>query len=102
MDNVAYMIDENHNLKPQIEGTIQSVCALQEAYAKALLVDYPALTQAQDNADLIQTEEIIRDAYATDVRPLLAEVRGEMGLAPDPIKAFRASGYMKIIMEKRK
>ena len=101
MERVAYMIDENHNLKPQIEGTIQSVCALQEAYAKALLVDHAALAKAQDNADLIQTEELIKAAYNTDVRPLLAEVRGEMGLAADPVAAFRASGYMKAITAKR-
>jgi L-rhamnose isomerase/sugar isomerase len=90
---VAYMIDQSHNLKNKIEETIQSVLNLQEAYAKALLVDREALKDARAEGRIVDAEECLKDAFATDVRPLLREVRGEMGLDPDPLSAFRASGY---------
>jgi L-rhamnose isomerase / sugar isomerase len=91
---VAYMIDQSHNDKGKIEATIQSVMMIQEAYAKALLVDRDALKKAQDSADIVGAEECVRDAFNTDVRPLLREVRQELGIDPEPIKAFRASGYV--------
>ena len=93
VDRVALMIDQNHNLQNQIEGTIQSVEALQIAYAKALHVDWTALAAAQEAADVVMAEEILKDAYLTDVRPLLRSLREDMGLAPDPLAAFRRSGY---------
>ncbi len=98
---VAYMIDENHNFKNAIEGTIQSVVALQIAYAKALLVDYEYLAEMQGKGEVIRTEECLKDAFLTDVRPLLAEVRTGMGLDPDPLAGFRNSGYMEKITRKR-
>ena len=98
---VALMIDENHNLKSPIEGTIQSVLALQIAYARALLVDYAHLAEMQGNGEVIRAEECLKDAYHTDVRPLLAEVRGEMGRDPDPLETFRRSGYMERITRQR-
>ena len=91
--DIAYMLDQSHNIKPKIEEMIQSVVACQTQYAKALLVDRAALTDAQNNGDVVRAEEILQDAYQADVRPLLARVRIEMGLDPDPVIAFRESGY---------
>lgn len=99
--NVAYMIDQSHNLKPKIEEMIQSVVNCQLAYARALLVDRKALAAAQKDGDIVEAEEILQGAYQTDVRPLLAQVRVEMGLDPDPIAAFRASGYLEKISKIR-
>jgi L-rhamnose isomerase/sugar isomerase len=98
---VAYMFDQAPALKNRIEATIQSVMVVQEMYAKALLVDRPALAKAQDAHDVVGAEELLRDAYNTDVRPLLASVRQEMGLAPDPLKAYRAGGHAKKAAEER-
>lgn len=92
--NVAYMIDQSHNLKPKIEEMIQSVVNCQAAYARALLVDRNALRAAQESGDIVAAEETLQAAYQTDVRPLLAQVRTEMGLDPNPLAAFRASGYL--------
>jgi L-rhamnose isomerase/sugar isomerase len=91
--NVAYMIDQSHNIKNKIEATIQSVMNIQEAYAKSLLVDRDALGKSQKNGRVLDAEECVKDAYNTDVRPLLREVREEMGLDPDPMGAFRRSAY---------
>ena len=99
--DVAYMIDQSHNVKPKIEAMIQSIVNCQTAYAKALLVDRAALRDAQDNGDIVTAEETLMDAYQTDVRPLLAQVRIEMGLDPDPILAFRESGYLDKKIEER-
>jgi L-rhamnose isomerase/sugar isomerase len=98
---VSLMIDENHNFKNAIEGTLQSVVALQVAYAKALGVDYESLRQAQQQGEVIRAEECLKDAFLTDVRPLLREVREDIGLDPDPLTAFRNSGYMEKITRER-
>ena len=98
---VALMIDENHNLKNPIEGTIQSVLALQIAFARALLVDYGELAKLQAAAEVIRAEECLKDAYHTDVRPLLREVREELGIDPEPLESFRKSGYMERISRQR-
>lgn len=93
--DVAYMIDESHTLKNKTAEMIQSLVALQTAYAKALIINRPALADAQDKEDLIAAEEVIKDAFATDVRPLLAKVRAAQNL-PDPVsplRGFRESGY---------
>ncbi len=92
-NEVAYMIDQSHNLKNKIEATIQSVMNIQEAYAKSLLVDRDSLGKAQKEGRILDAEECVKDAYNADVRPLLREAREEMGLDPDPITAFRKSGY---------
>ncbi len=99
--DVAYMIDESINIKPKIESMIQSVVNVQEAYAKALLIDRKALAEAQLNGDVVRAEETVLAAFRTDVRPLLAMVREEMGLDPDPLAAFRASGYMEKVRAER-
>jgi L-rhamnose isomerase/sugar isomerase len=99
--NVAYMLDQSHNIKPKIEAMIQSVVNVQNAYAHALLIDREALKTAQLAGEVVDAEEILRDAYRTDVRPLLAQVRQEMGLNVDPLRAYRESGYYERICAER-
>jgi L-rhamnose isomerase/sugar isomerase len=99
---VAFMLDQCHNIEPKIQGQIRSVMNVQEATAKALLVDRDALHAAQDSGDVLGANEIFMDAYNTDVRPLLAEVREDMGLDPDPIAAYKASGYFEKVVAERK
>ncbi len=99
--DIAYMIDQSHNLKPKVEASIQSVCNLQKAYAKALLVDREALAEAQDAADLVEAESILQRASETDVNPLLEQVRLEMGRDPHPLTAYRKSGYYEKISKAR-
>lgn len=98
---VAYMLDQSHNVKPKIEATIQSAISVQTAYAKALLVDRTALAEAQQQGDIVTAENILQDAFQADVRPLLAAVRQEMGLDPDPLAAYRRSGYAEKIVRER-
>ncbi|MGD8781397.1 MAG: L-rhamnose isomerase [Ignavibacteria bacterium] len=100
-DNVAYMIDQSHNIEPKLEAMIYSIINCQIAYAKALIVDYAALSKAQQEGDVLGSHQIIVEAYETDVRPLLAIVREEMGIHPDPISAYRSDGYQKKIAEER-
>lgn len=90
---VAFMLDQCHNIEPKIPGQIRSVLNVQEATAKALLVDAAALDAAQRGGDVLGANAVLMDAYATDVRPLLAELRAEQGLDPDPMAAFARSGY---------
>ena len=90
---VTFMLDQCHNLEDKIPGEIRSVMNVQEATAKALLVDREALTAAQLAGDVLAANGVLMDAYNTDVRPLLAELREEKGLAPDPLAAYLASGY---------
>jgi len=87
--DLAWMIDASHNVKDPLEDLIQSLEAIQEAYAKALLVDQKALKEAQLNNDVVKCQEILQDAYRTDVRPLLEKARLELGGALSPIKAYR-------------
>lgn len=98
---IAYMIDQSHNIEPKIEAMIQSVLNIQTAYAKALLVDHAALRAAQEVGDVLGAYRVLQVAYETDVRPLLAEVRVRQGCDPDPIKAFRASGYAERVAHER-
>jgi len=98
---VAYMIDQSHNVKPKIEAAIQSVVNLQTAYAKGLLMDRERLAEAQQTGDIVAAEEVLQAAFQTDVRPLLAMVRQEMGIPADPLRAFRASGYQEQIAGER-
>jgi L-rhamnose isomerase/sugar isomerase len=89
----AYMIDQSHNLKDPIEALLQTVDQLQQAYAKAWLVDHDELASHQASGDVIMAERTLKRAYETDVRPLVAEARRRRGAALDPVLAFRASGY---------
>ncbi|GAA0580195.1 L-rhamnose isomerase [Actinomadura livida] len=99
---VAFMLDQCHNVEPKIQGQIRSVMNVQEATAKALLVDRDALSAAQASGDVLEANGVFMDAYNTDVRPLLAELREEMGLHPDPVAAYKASGYFERVVEERK
>jgi L-rhamnose isomerase/sugar isomerase len=89
----AYMIDQSHNLKDPIEALIMTVDNLQKAYAKALIVDREALGHYQERNDVVMAERTLKDAYETDVRPLVAAARLEKGGALDPVATFRSSGY---------
>lgn len=99
--DIAYMIDQSHNLKPKVEASLQSVCNLQTAYAKALIVDRQSLAEAQAAGEIIDAEQILQRAVETDVRPLLEQVRLEMNLDPDPLTAYRKSGYFERISKAR-
>jgi L-rhamnose isomerase/sugar isomerase len=98
---VTLMLDQCHNIEPKIPGQIRSIMNVQEAVAKALLVDADALTAAQQEGDVLGANGVFMDAYNTDVRPLLADLREEMGLQPDPMRAFAASGYLETIAAER-
>ncbi len=100
-DNVAYMIDQSHNIEPKLEAMIQSVVNCQVAYAKALIVDYEGLYEAQREGDVLRAHRYLLEAYETDVRPLLEMVREDMGLHPDPIAAYRADDYAASVAEER-
>lgn len=99
--DLAYMVDQSHNLKPKIEAMIQTVTTAQELYAKAALVDYERLVQHQAHSRIVDAEECLKDAFATDVRPALRAWRRSRGLPEDPLAAFRASGYVERITEER-
>jgi L-rhamnose isomerase/sugar isomerase len=99
--NVAFMLDQCHNIEAKIPAVIRSVMNVQEATAKALLVDLDALGAAQHSGDVLAANAVLMDAYNTDVRPLLREVREERGLAPDPVAAYRASGWQEHIVADR-
>ncbi len=92
--DVAYMIDQSHNLKPKIEEMIQTACVAQELFAKAALVDHQQLAHYQANSELIDAEECLKSAFSTDVRPAIREWRVSKRLAEKPMEAFRASGYL--------
>jgi L-rhamnose isomerase/sugar isomerase len=98
---VAFMLDQCHNIEPKIPAQIRSVMNVQEATAKALLVDTTALTSAQAAGDVLGAHAVLMDAYATDVRSLLREIRSDMGLDPDPVGAYHRSGYYEGICAER-
>ncbi|MGI8911740.1 MAG: L-rhamnose isomerase [Rubrobacteraceae bacterium] len=99
---IDYMIDQTHNIEPKMEAMILSVMNLQEAYAKALLVDRTALEEARRSGDVLGAHRTLLDAYNTDVRPLCARTREDLGGAADPIAAFKESGYAERVAEERK
>ena len=90
--DTVYMIDQCHNIEPKIPAMIRSVMNLQEAFAKALLVDREALLAAQAAGDVLEANSALTDAFATDVRPVLAELRKARGLPADPYRAYLESG----------
>ncbi len=98
---VAFMLDQCHNIEAKIPAIIRSVMNVQEATAKALLVDGDALSAAQRGGDVLEANAVLMDAYNTDVRPLLREVREEMGLDPEPLAAYRRSGWAEKIVAER-
>jgi L-rhamnose isomerase / sugar isomerase len=94
-------IDQAHNVEAKVEAMVLSVVNLQEAYAKALLVDRDALRASQRAGDVLGAHEALLDAYRTDVRPLCARVRRSLGAAADPIAELRASGYAERVITER-
>jgi L-rhamnose isomerase / sugar isomerase len=99
--DVAYMVDQSHNLKGKIEAMIQTVTMAQQLYAKAALVDLDHQAEAQRTCDLVVAESALQDAFATDVRPAIHEWRDSKGLPRDPMDAFRQSGYLERITKER-
>ena len=92
-EHVAFMIDQSLNVEGKIDAMIQSVSNIQTAYAKALIVDDDRLAAAQRDGDVLGAHRILLEAFETDVRPVLARLRTEMGVDPDPVEAFRRGGY---------
>lgn len=98
---IAYMIDQSHNLKGKMEAMVQTVATAQELFAKAVLVDGEALTALQDECRLVEAEELFRDSFWTDVRPMVRAWREVRGLPADPLRELRESGYVERISGER-
>lgn len=101
VNNVAFMLDQCHNIEEKIPGQIRSVLNVQEQTAKVLLVDLPALEQAEISGDVLLANHILMDAFNTDVRPALADWREERDLSRDPFCAYRSSGHLEQIGRER-
>jgi L-rhamnose isomerase/sugar isomerase len=101
LGQIAFMIDQSHNIEGKIDAMIQSVQNIQTAYAKALLVDESRLAAARADGDVLGGHRIVLEAFETDVRPLLARFRRERGLEDDPVEAFRAGGYAETLAGER-
>ena len=99
--DIAYMIDQSHNLKGKIEAMVQTVVTAQELYLKAALVDRERLAELQQSCDLVAAEELYRGAFWTDVRPVVKEWREARGLPADPLAALRESGYVERVARER-
>jgi len=99
--DIAYMIDQSHNLKGKIEAMIQTVIMAQALFAKAAIVDYAQLAEAQRKCALVRAESLLQDAFAMDVRPVIQMWRAERSLPADPIDAFWQSGYLEQITQDR-
>ena len=95
------MIDQSHNVEGKIDAMIQSVGNIQTAYAKALLVDEERLAAAQAEGDVLGAHRILIEAFETDVRPLLAQLRERLGVEADPVEAFRAGGHAERLAAER-
>jgi L-rhamnose isomerase/sugar isomerase len=100
-DDIAFMIDQSHNVEGKVGAMIQSVVNVQTAFAKALLVDRDRLATAQGAGDVLEAHRVLLEAFETDVRPLLARHRAERGLPEDPVVAFRESGHAERLAEER-
>ena len=99
--DIAYMIDQSHNLKGKIEAMIQTVTVAQMLFAKASVVDYSSLADAQRSCELVRAESYLQDAFHTDVRSVIQDWRESKGLPPDPMDGFRDSGYLERITKER-
>ena len=98
---VNFMLDQCHNIEPKVEGQLRSVLNVEEALAKALVVDHTALREAQQAGDVLAANGLLMDAFRTDVREALADRREERGLPRDPVAAYRASGYLEEVSAAR-
>lgn len=99
--DLGWMIDASHNIKDPLEDLLQSVEAIMIAYAQALLVDSKALEEAQQVNDVVRAQEILQDAYRTDVRPLAGEARLRGGAALEPLKLYRAVQVRENLIKER-
>jgi L-rhamnose isomerase / sugar isomerase len=99
--DIAYMVDQSHNLKGKIEETIQTVTMAQQLFAKAAMVDHEELSRTQTNCDLVAAESLLQNAFNTDVRPVIQDWCDSKGLPHDPLTAFRQSGYLERITKDR-
>ena len=99
--DIAYMIDQSHNLKGKVEAMVQTVMAAQELFLKAALVDRLQLADLQQECNLVAAEELYRGTFWTDVRPLVKEWREARGLPANPLAALAASGYVERIARER-
>lgn len=99
--DLGWMIDASHNVKDPLEDLLQSVEAIMLAYAQALMVDRPALVQAQQNNDVVQAQEILQHTFRSDFRPLVAEARLRVNAALDPLRLFRSVGCRDQLIKKR-
>src|SRR5580692_1232134 len=98
---IAYMVDQSHNLKDKIEEMIQTAVTAQELYAKAAMVDHAALAGHQSKSALVDAEECLKEAFATDVRAAIREWRLANNVPAEPLKAFRESGYQERAVRER-
>ncbi|MGN6751943.1 MAG: L-rhamnose isomerase [Intrasporangium sp.] len=98
---INFMLDQCHNIEPKVEGQLRSVLNVEEALAKALIVDQEALREAQRSGDVLAANGILMDAYRTDVRGALADRREQRGLPRDPVAAYRDSGYFERVSAER-
>lgn len=100
--DIAYMVDQSHNLKVKIEAMIQTVCTAQELYVRAALVDHERLSRLQRDCSIVDAEETLRSAFWRDTRPIVKQWRKAEGLPDDPLQAFRASGYLERVTRERR
>lgn len=101
--DIAYMVDQSHNVKNKIEAMIQTVMTAQELYAKAAVIDHAKLEKCRTEQRIVDAENVYKDAFSTDVRPIIREWRKAQGLSEDPLAAFRGSGYLeRVSIERRK
>jgi L-rhamnose isomerase/sugar isomerase len=101
MPDIAYMVDQSHNLKPKLEAMVQTVMEAQSLFTKALLVDRKALASAQSKGDIVAAERCLRSAFDTDVRDLLSEWRLQRNLPADPLTELRDSGIIARLGQER-
>ncbi|MEX0745756.1 MAG: sugar isomerase, partial [Phycisphaeraceae bacterium] len=101
LPEVAYMVDQSHNLKPKLEAMVQTVMEAQALFAKAQIVDRKALSKAQAAGDIVAAERCLKDAYETDVTPALAKWRKANGMSADPLQELRRSGIVKKLGKER-
>ncbi len=99
--NIAYMIDQSHNIEPKVEAMLESVLNCQEMYARALTIDFERLAVAQQKGDVLEAHHTLIKAFRTDVTELLEEVRSEMGVPVNPVQAHRESGYLERVTGER-
>jgi len=99
--DLGWMIDASHNVKDPLEDLLQSVEAIMITYAQALLVDRVKLTEAQHNNDVVTAQELLQQAFRTDVRALVAEARLRAGGALSPLSAYRNEKVREHLIKER-